>query len=86
MPDPDFTERAESVQTCETCRFGAFNPKREYRDCPGMICRHAYVECRRYPPERGASNASGGEHFHKPWTRMHPEDWCGEHQPKDTQP
>lgn len=73
-------------QTCATCRWGIHHPRTEMRDCPGMTASNEQVECRRYPATaaKPSYGLSGG--FRNPFPCMKPDDWCGEHQPKEPTP
>jgi hypothetical protein len=67
-------------ETCETCRWRKPDEREEYSSS-GTCCR--------FPPivvEQVSFDGSGANHFsqHRPW--MAPNDFCGEHQPKEPTP
>lgn len=57
--------------TCETCRW--------WQDCRPNL--HIDGMCRRHAPQ--PSNGNMGQYNSGLWPATMPNDWCGEHQPRE---
>lgn len=67
------------AERCETCRFREPDKRPAYANTG---------ECRRFPPQVSIWTGRGGYDepvpcYEQNWPWVQPDNWCGEHQPKE---